>query len=82
MIRLTRINGQQFILNAELIRYIESLPDTSITLTDGDRLVVRESQEEVLRLALDYQRAKVLLPPIVSSAIAKNRSLTGGEWPA
>lgn len=51
-------------LNADLIRYIESRPDTFITLTDGDRVVVTESLDEVMRLAIEYQRAKWLVPPL------------------
>ena len=49
-------------LNAELIKYVEHRPDTFITLINGDRLVVAESTEEVLRRTLDYQRSKRLLP--------------------
>jgi flagellar protein FlbD len=82
MIRLTRLNGQVFVLNAELIRYVETLPDTSITLTDGDRLVVRESLNDVLRLALEYQRAKHLLPPITAATTTAARTLAGNQWPA
>lgn len=63
MIRLTRLGGERFVLNAELIRYVESRPDTFITLTSGERLVVQESMEEVLARALEYQRAKHLIPP-------------------
>ena len=62
MIRLTRLNNEPFILNAELIRYVESLPDTYITLTDGDRLVVQETMDEVVARAVDYQRSKWLIP--------------------
>ena len=43
MIKLSRLDGEEFVLNAELIRYVESRPDTFITLTNGDRVVVRES---------------------------------------
>jgi len=64
MIRLTRLGGEPFVLNAELIRYVESRPDTFVTLNGGERLVVRESMDEVLRLAVDYQRAKHLLPAL------------------
>ncbi|RYL93002.1 flagellar FlbD family protein [Sporolactobacillus sp. Y61] len=49
MIHLTKFNGQTFILNAFLIEQIESLPDTTITLTSGKKLVVREGAEEVSR---------------------------------
>jgi flagellar protein FlbD len=57
MIRLTRINGEAFILNAALIQYVESRPDTYITLTTEERLIVRETPEEVLRRTIDFQRA-------------------------
>ncbi len=62
MIKLTRLGGEVFVLNAELIRYIEARPDTFITLVSGERVVVRESMDEVISHALDYQRAKHLFP--------------------
>jgi flagellar protein FlbD len=81
MIQLTRLNGKGFILNAELIRYVECLPDTYITLTDGDRLVVRESLDDVLRLALEYQRSKYLLPnPAPTERV--RQSVGGSNWPS
>ena len=58
MIKLTRLNGEEFLLNAELIKYVEERPDTFITLTTNDRLVVAESPDEVLRRTVDYQRSK------------------------
>jgi len=63
MIKLTRLGGEPFILNAELIQYVEARPDTFVTLTNGQRLVVTETMDEVLRRALIYQQAKHLLPP-------------------
>jgi flagellar protein FlbD len=62
MIKLTRLGGEKFILNAELIRYVESRPDTFITLTVGDRVVVEESMDEVLRRSVEYQRSKQMTP--------------------
>ena len=63
MIKLTRLNGQPFVLNAEIIRYVESKPDTFITLTSGDRIIVREDVDEVMDRAVRYQQSKYLLPP-------------------
>ncbi len=63
MIKLTRLRGEPFILNADLIRYVEARPDTFITLTSGERLVVTESMDEVLRRAVAYQQAKQMIPP-------------------
>ncbi|MBZ5503152.1 MAG: flagellar FlbD family protein [Acidobacteriia bacterium] len=48
MIHLTRLNNQPLVLNADLIKYIENAPDTVITLLTGEKLVVRESADEVL----------------------------------
>lgn len=62
MIKLTRLDGEAFLLNAELIKYVESRPDTFLTLTTGDRVVAQESPEEVLRRVVEYQQQKHLLP--------------------
>ena len=56
MITLTRLNKRTFIVNAELIRTIEETPDTTITLVNGDHMVVRESMEKVVEKAIDYAR--------------------------
>ncbi|MDR3198858.1 MAG: flagellar FlbD family protein [Planctomycetaceae bacterium] len=62
MILLTRLNKEEFVLNAELIRYVERCPDTLITLTNGETLMVRESLEEVVRRTVAYHQAKNLIP--------------------
>ncbi len=62
MIKLTRLGGEPFILNAELIKYVEARPDTFITLTTGEKVVVTETTDEVLRLAVAYQQTKHLIP--------------------
>jgi len=64
MIKLTRLDGQAFVLNADLIRYVDERPDTFVTLTSGDRIVVRESMDAVVTAAVDYQRSKYLVPPL------------------
>ncbi len=62
MIKLTRLAGEPFVLNAEMILYVESRPDTFITLAGGERIVVGESMDEVIRRAVAYQRSKYLIP--------------------
>ena len=63
MIRLTRLGGEQFVLNADLIRYVEARPDTFITLVGGDCIVVSETMDEVVRRSVEYQQTKHLIPP-------------------
>ncbi len=76
MIKLTRLDGEPFVLNAEMIRYIESRPDTFLTLTTGERIVVSESMDEVVNLAIAYQRQKHWMPMpdagITSSPLASH----------
>jgi flagellar protein FlbD len=62
MIKLTRINGEEFVLNAELIQFIESRPDTFITLTTDERMIVQESVDEVIRRSLAHARAVRCIP--------------------
>jgi flagellar protein FlbD len=62
MIRLTRLNGRPFILNADQIKTVEQTPDTMITLLTGDQLVVQEAPEEVVDRALEFARSIRLLP--------------------
>jgi flagellar protein FlbD len=56
MIELTKLNKQVFIVNSDLIEFIESTPDTMISLTTGRKLVVTESVDEVVAKVIKYRR--------------------------
>jgi flagellar protein FlbD len=56
MIRLTRLDGSEFYLNADHIQIVEATPDTHILLTNGQRYVVRETAEQVAEAFLAYKR--------------------------
>jgi flagellar protein FlbD len=73
VIKVTRFNHSEVILNADLIEFIESTPDTVITMITGKKVLVRETAEEVRNLALDYRRSigpvvprLALLEPVIS----------------
>ena len=55
MIRLTRLNGEHFVLNAGLIQRVEGHPDTVITLLDDTKYVVVETVDAVVREIRDYR---------------------------
>ncbi len=59
MIRVTRLNGEQFALNPDLIERVEGHPDTVAFLVDGTKYVVRETVDEVLQEIREY-RASIL----------------------
>lgn len=64
MVLLTRLNGSRFILNAELIKTMESSPDTTITLVNGEKLVVGETLFEVVNAVLAYRKEVAAGGPI------------------
>lgn len=54
MIELKRLNGDTFSLNALMIEQIQSHPDTTITLTNGKKIVVKTSETEVIKKITEY----------------------------
>ena len=59
MIRVTRLNGERFALNPDLIERVEAHPDTVAFLVDGTKYVVKETVDEVLQAIREY-RAGIL----------------------
>jgi len=57
VIRLTRINKTPLAVNADLIKFVESAPDTVITLSTGEKLVVIEGVEQIIELVIKYRRS-------------------------
>jgi flagellar protein FlbD len=55
MIELTRLNGHLMVLNSDLIKYAESSPDTMLTLINGEKIVVLEPCEEVVKRITAYR---------------------------
>ena len=56
MIKLTRMNKSEFFLNIDLIEVIEQTPDTVITLTNGHKMIVVESAEQIIEQITEYKR--------------------------
>jgi flagellar protein FlbD len=59
VIRVTRLNGERFALNPDLVERVEGHPDTVVFLVDGTKYIVTESVEEVLVEIREY-RASIL----------------------
>lgn len=62
MIKVTRLNGKEFVVNADLIQFMEETPDTVITLVNHEKVVVKESADEVIRRVMEYQRGVRCFP--------------------
>jgi flagellar protein FlbD len=57
MIQLTRLNHIPMVLNSDLIEHIEITPDTVITLTTGQKIVVLEPAGDVVERVLAFRRS-------------------------
>jgi flagellar protein FlbD len=59
MIKVKRLNGKEFVVNSDLIQFVEETPDTVITLTTGQKIVVVESVDQIIEKVVAY-KAKVI----------------------
>lgn len=57
MIKVSKLNNQQFTLNSDLIETIEQTPDTVISMTTGNKYVVKEKQDEIIERIVNYKKA-------------------------
>lgn len=55
MIKVTRLNGKEFVINAELIKNIESTPDTIITLINDEKIIIKETVDKVIEDVIKYK---------------------------
>jgi flagellar protein FlbD len=56
MIVLTKLNNALIAVNSDLIQYVEETPDTVITMTNNDKVVVRESMKEIIHKVVHFRR--------------------------
>jgi flagellar protein FlbD len=57
MIRVTRLDGSSIVVNVDVVQWVERTPDTVLSLVSGDKLVVRESPEQLVASVLEFHRA-------------------------
>ena len=62
MIKVTRLNDSVMVINVEKIQSVQSTPDTVITFTNHDKLMVKEPLEEVSQRIVEYKRTVNLAP--------------------
>ena len=57
MIAVKKINGEEIIVNCDLIERIEFSPHAVLTLTTGEKVIVDETKDEILRKIIQYKRS-------------------------
>jgi flagellar protein FlbD len=71
MITVTRINGNKVTINAMLIELVEEAADTVITLTTGNKIVVKERADEIVALHQQFLQAIGLVAGSIKSEMTK-----------
>lgn len=56
MIELSKLNGSAVLVNPDLIRVIEATPDTVVTFTDGEKLMVKDRPKEIVEKIVRFRR--------------------------
>ena len=57
MIKVTRLNDSVVVINVEKIQSLQATPDTVITFSNHDKIMVKEPVEEISQRIVDYRRA-------------------------
>ena len=57
MIAVTRLDGTEIVVNVDLIEHIEPTPDTLVSLVNGEKLLVRETPDELVARVIRFKRA-------------------------
>ena len=55
MITVTRLNDSKLVINSDLIEFVESIPDTIISLTTGKKIIVKESTSNIIQLVAEFR---------------------------
>ena len=73
MIDLTRLNGHRLTVNCDLIKFVEATPDTTLSLCNGEKLIVVESPGEVVQRVSAFRSGILALAwPDAASALTAN----------
>ena len=57
MIKLTRLNQSEVVVNADMIEFVEAIPDTMVSLVSGKKVMVSEPVELIVNLVVEYKKS-------------------------
>ncbi|MEA1973194.1 MAG: flagellar FlbD family protein [Candidatus Cloacimonadota bacterium] len=65
MVKITKFNGKEILVNSDLIEFIEATPDTIITLTTGKKVIVKDKVEDLVERIVKFKKKIYELPEII-----------------
>lgn len=69
MVKITKLNGKEIYVNSDLIEFIETTPDTIITLITGKKVLVKDNVQDLLERIVDFKQKVYRLPEIKNKEI-------------
>lgn len=62
MIKLTRLDGREFVLNCDLIESLEANPNTVLSLRTEKKILVKETINEIIERIVTYKQTIYTTP--------------------
>ncbi len=56
MIKVTRLNDTELVINSDLIEFVEAIPETIVSLTTGKKIMVRENVDDIIERVAEFKR--------------------------
>ena len=63
MIKLTRLNNNVVAINPDHIGWVETTPDTTLFLIGGEKIIVRETLDELIAAVVAFRRSVRMIEP-------------------
>jgi len=55
MIKVTRLNSTELVINCDLIEFVEAIPETMVSLTTGKKIMVTENIDEIIKRVAEFK---------------------------
>ncbi len=60
MIRVNRLDGSALVINADLIEFVEAIPETIVCLTTGKKIMVKETIDDIINQVAQFKRMSAI----------------------
>ena len=71
MIKVTKINGTELVVNADFVEVIECTPDTIVTLNTGKKLILKDTVDEIVKKIIDYKKSMGDVIKVIDKSIPR-----------
>jgi flagellar protein FlbD len=66
VIKVTRLNNHLVAINPDHIGWADATPDTTLCLIGGEKIIIRETLDELIATVVDFRRRVRMTEPIAN----------------